>query len=77
MMEQTPKYIVRARLKDTTILQNYCLTEKEARRSLSCYVAIRECLEAVVLDYMTLEALSHWVKKGVRPVWCKGEYGIF
>ena len=71
------RYVVRARLDDTTIKTYYCVTKKEAYRAFSCYLAIDSVLEVVVNDYSTLEVLSHCVKRGVKPFWGRGVYGTF
>lgn len=71
------RYVVRARLDDTTIKTYYCSTKKEAYRAFSCYLAINSVLEVVVNDYSTLEVVTHFVKKGVKPFWGYSFYGTF
>lgn len=70
-------YVVRSRDADTIIRTCYCYSKKEALRALSCYMAIDSVIEVVVNDYFSLDVLTHYVKKGVKPIWGNGLYGTF
>lgn len=74
---QNPSYIVRAQKTDTTLIGTYCFSEKEARRAINLYCSISDVVEVVAFDYMTLELVSHWVRKGHRSNLSRSEYGIF
>lgn len=40
-------------------------------------MAIDSVIEVVVNDYFSLDVLTHYVKKGVKPIWGSGLYGTF
>lgn len=72
-----PAFIVRAYKSDTTLVQCYPYTMKEAGRAIRLYCSMPDVQEVIALDYCTLEVLSHWVKKGKKAIWHTNEYGIF